>query len=50
MLTHIDSKGNDSPPIILSQFVDESGLSANLPEFFNVEEGQFEKIVPHFSR
>lgn len=45
VLTHIDQDGNDSPPIILTQMRDEGGLSANLPEFFNIREGQLRKIT-----
>jgi hypothetical protein len=50
LLTHVDDEGNDSPPIILRNFRDRTGLSANLPEFFNIKPGQFEKIEHHFKR
>ena len=43
-LTHIDANGNDSPRLILTQMRDGEGLSANLPEFFNIKPGQLEEI------
>jgi tetratricopeptide (TPR) repeat protein len=46
VLTHIDEKGRDSPPIVLTQMRDEDGLSANLPEFFNIKPGRLQKITP----
>jgi hypothetical protein len=48
-LTHIDEKGHDSPPILLSHLRDEDGLAANLPEFFNIQPGRFEALEPRLS-
>ena len=45
-LTHIDANGNDSPRIILTHLRDAAGLSANIPEFFNIKPGQLEEIDP----
>ena len=44
VLTHIDENGDDSPRIVLTQLRDEDGLSANLPEFFDLQPGQLEEI------
>lgn len=49
VLTHIDDAGEDSPPIVLTQMRDEDGLSANLPEFFNIQSGQLEEIIPRLN-
>ena len=49
VLTHIDAAGQDSPPVVLTQMRDEDGLSANLPEFFNIRPGQLEKIIPRLN-
>jgi tetratricopeptide (TPR) repeat protein len=46
MLTHIDQEGRGSPPVLLSHLRDEDGLSANLPEFFNIGPGRFESVEP----
>ncbi len=45
VLTHINEAGEDSPPVVLTQMRDEGGLSANLPEFFNLRPGQLEEII-----
>jgi len=37
-LTHIDERGNDSPPILLSRF-HKSGYAINVPEFVNIPSG-----------
>ncbi|MFA6028487.1 MAG: hypothetical protein WC969_01405 [Elusimicrobiota bacterium] len=46
VLTHIDEDGNDSPPVVLTAMRDEDGLSANLPQFFNLQPGRLEKLDP----
>ncbi|MBI2788303.1 MAG: PD40 domain-containing protein [Elusimicrobia bacterium] len=46
LLTHIDDEGRDSPPITLTFLRDEDGLSANIPEFFNIKPGVLETIEP----
>lgn len=37
MLTHIDSSGNDAPPVIVTRFAEE-GKAVNMPVFINNEE------------
>jgi|GEM_PF-1111988 len=49
VLTHISAGGEDSPPVVLTQLRDNSGLSLNLPEFFNIKPGQFEEIIPELN-
>ena len=46
VLTHIDENGADSPPVVLTSMRDETGLAANLPEFFNIKPGQLERLEP----
>jgi len=46
-LTHIDERGNDSPPILLEKFVID-GKAANIPEFVNVPPDTKLEIVPAF--
>ena len=48
VLTHIDENGDDSPPVALTSMRDGSGLAANLPEFFNIQPGRLEAIIPRF--
>jgi Tol biopolymer transport system component len=42
-LTHIDSKGKDSPPILLENFISEK-RAANIPEFVNIEKEKMQMI------
>ena len=42
-LTHIDKKGNDSPPVLLSRLNSEK-FAANIPEFINPHKGVLKKI------
>ncbi|MBN1307397.1 MAG: tetratricopeptide repeat protein [Chitinispirillaceae bacterium] len=48
-LTHIDEKGNDSPPVLLSHLVSDK-RAANIPEFLNAGPCSPEKLVDHFSQ
>ncbi|MDB4444283.1 hypothetical protein N9174_02990 [bacterium] len=43
-LTHIDDKGNDSPPVLLSRF-NKQGYAINVPEFANIPSGSIRKIT-----
>lgn len=47
-LTHIDEKGNDSPPILLENLVFEK-RAANIPEFFPGNAQEFYTITDDFS-
>lgn len=50
LLTHIDSLGNDSPPVILERF-QFSNRAANIPEFVNLKSlSTFIRIVDQFSQ
>ena len=49
VLTHIDENGEDSPPVVLTHLRERSGLSLNLPEFFNLKPGQFLEMLPRTS-
>ncbi len=42
-LTHIDEKGNDTPPVMLDRFVTPE-RAANIPEFVNLAPGQLTAI------
>jgi hypothetical protein len=42
-LTHVDEKGKDSPPVLLSRFND-TGYAANVPEFVPVDAGAIKSI------
>ncbi len=46
-LTHIDEKGNSSPPVLLSQFTS-SDRAANIPEFVNIDPDGIKKINAQF--
>jgi tetratricopeptide (TPR) repeat protein len=46
-LTHIDEKGNSSPPVLLSQFTG-SDRAANIPEFVNIDSEGIKKIKAQF--
>jgi len=46
-LTHIDEKGNSSPPVLLSQFT-ASDRAANIPEFVNISDDGIKKIKEQF--
>ncbi|MFC2131602.1 tetratricopeptide repeat protein [Bacteroidota bacterium] len=46
-LTHIDEDGNDSPPVMLENFLP-ADRAANIPEFINIEPGGLQKIIPKF--
>lgn len=46
-LTHIDENGNDSPPVLLENFVID-GKAANIPEFVNIPSDTKMEIVPTF--
>jgi len=49
LLTHVDSLGNDSPPVILERF-QFPNRAANIPEFVNIQSlSQFTRIVDQFS-
>jgi hypothetical protein len=43
-LTHIDSNGDDSPPVLLEGFV-AADRAANLPEFVKLGPGQLQAIL-----
>jgi hypothetical protein len=43
-LTHIDASGNDTPPVLLENFVAKE-RAANIPEFLNIAPGMMERIV-----
>jgi Flp pilus assembly protein TadD len=45
MLTHIDAKGNDSPPIIVDNTT-AANRAVNIPEFVNIPQDGLEKIDP----
>lgn len=47
-LTHIDEKGNDSPPIWLEYF-DTKNFAINIPEFVNIKYEDWQKISDQFS-
>jgi len=42
-LTHIDAKGNDSPPILVENAT-AANRAVNIPEFLNIGPGELEKI------
>ena len=42
-LTHIDEKGNDSPPVVLSSFTP-TDMAANIPEFVNIKQNGIKHI------
>jgi tetratricopeptide (TPR) repeat protein len=46
-LTHIDENGNDSPPILLENFIIDK-KAANIPEFVNMPPGSKLEILPLF--
>ncbi|MCK4966319.1 tetratricopeptide repeat protein, partial [bacterium] len=46
-LTHIDEEGNDSPPVLLSNFTP-SNRAANIPEFVNIQNDEFNKMHESF--
>lgn len=46
-LTHIDEKGNDTPPVLLENFRHPK-RAANIPEFVNIRAGEMLRIVPKF--
>jgi hypothetical protein len=46
VLTHINEKGEDSPPVVLTHLRDGKGLSLNLPEFFNIKPGTLQEMLP----
>ncbi|MBN1780337.1 tetratricopeptide repeat protein [bacterium] len=46
-LTHIDEKGNSSPPVLLSQFT-ASDRAANIPEFVHTDSDGIRKIGERF--
>ncbi len=47
-LTHIDADGNDSPAVLLEHFT-AADRAANIPEFVNVNPGQFREIREAFA-
>lgn len=50
LLTHVDSLGNDSPPVILERF-QFPNRAINIPEFVNIKSlSQFTRIVDQFSQ
>lgn len=46
-LTHIDENGNDSPPVLLENFIFEN-KAANIPEFLNLKDFKTFKITDNF--
>jgi tetratricopeptide (TPR) repeat protein len=46
-LTHIDENGNDSPPILLEN-LSVPKRAANIPEFVNLKQNEFDKIIEKF--
>ena len=46
-LTHINSEGRSTPPILLDGFSSKT-MAANIPEFVNIGEGAIEKIRTNF--
>ena len=46
-LTHIDEKGYDTPPVLLSNF-NSPNMAANLPEFVNFDSDAMKKITLQF--
>ena len=48
-LTHIDEKGNDSPPVFLENMAFDD-RAANIPEFFNNRDMDLHKITDDFSQ
>ncbi|MBA7576386.1 Photosystem I assembly protein Ycf3 [subsurface metagenome] len=46
-LKHIDENGNDSPPVLLSQF-SSNDRARNIPEFVNIPQGGIEEINESF--
>lgn len=47
-LTHLDADGNDSPAVLLEHFT-AADRAANIPEFVNVNPGQFREIREAFA-
>lgn len=47
-LTHIDEKGNDTPPVLLENLTT-ANRAVNIPEFVNIRSNKLEKIVDEFS-
>ncbi|NIM11766.1 MAG: tetratricopeptide repeat protein [Candidatus Aminicenantes bacterium] len=47
-LTHIDEKGNDTPPVLLENLTIPN-RAANIPEFVNLQDRPFEKLVDDFT-
>jgi hypothetical protein len=43
-LTHIDEKGNDSPPILIERF-NKANFAINVPEFANIPVGGIRQII-----
>jgi tetratricopeptide (TPR) repeat protein len=46
-ITHVDSAGNDAPPVLLEQFT-QPDRAANIPEFLNAPGGAIRKINEKF--
>jgi tetratricopeptide (TPR) repeat protein len=46
-LTHIDERGQSTPPVVLANFT-EKDRAANIPEFANVTPGAIKQIHPEF--
>ena len=47
-LTHVDEKGNDSPPVLLENFTD-TNRAANIPEFVNTDPDRMQRIIQKFT-
>ena len=47
-LTHVDTDGNDTPPVLLEHFT-AADRAANIPEFVNVRPEQFAEIRQEFA-
>jgi len=47
-LTHIDNKGNDTPPVLLENFI-LPNRAVNIPEFVNLKSESWEKMIDAFS-
>ena len=47
-LTHIDDNGNDTPSVLLEHFT-AADRAANIPEFVNIQAGQFAEIRQEFA-
>jgi len=43
-IAHVDDKGNDSPPVLLSRF-NSKRLASVMPEFANIKPGEFKKVI-----